>query len=217
MISRDPQPELFQRFMKELDREFATLHLERVADQVWVEETPTGPSAMRAAVTWSDTTAGSTPSFRIIPFAGVTVLPVEQLLARTWPEPREPFAPAVQCELGTLFDPPELLDFTVVASQERSVAAAIAARLDRHAIPWIESLRDPAELIAAIRKSGLRREVLLPAALAVLDQSENAVAELDAELAKLEVMGERSAPGWPSWLTLYRQFSDSLRAEIRVA
>jgi hypothetical protein len=89
--------------------------------------------------------------------------------------------------------------------------------LDRHAIPWIESLRDPAELIAAIRKSGLRREVLLPAALAVLDQSENAVAELDAELAKLEVMGERSAPGWPSWLTLYRQFSDSLRAEIRVA
>lgn len=80
-------------FIEELDRKLAALDLRQVADQMWVEENPTGPSAMRVAVTWSDMSTGKAPSFRVIVLAGVTILPVEQLLARTWPEPREPFAP----------------------------------------------------------------------------------------------------------------------------
>ena len=207
------QPPLLQPFLQELDQALEDVGLVRVADLVWAERDPTGPIAARAAITWSDVSARR-QSFAVSAFAGITILPLEQLLERTWPDPREPFAPAVHRELGSLSESGEPLEIEVGQHGDRSVAAAIAERFLDDALPWIESLRNPDVLVDAIRGSGLRREVLLPAILATLGRSTEAVAALDSELAALHPLHETSAPGWPSWASLYRQYSDALRKEM---
>jgi hypothetical protein len=212
-MTHKPNQELLGRFVTELDLALEEIELARVADQVWAERTPQGLSAARFAFTWSQPAGREHPSFAVTAFAGVSLLPVEQILARAWPDPRGPFAPAVQVELGALHDPPEPLDLQVADGEEASTAEAIVARFREDALPWLDTLRDPARLVEVIQASGLRRKIVLPATLVVLGKPEQAMAVLDTELATLSAEHDRAAPGWPSWASKYRLFSDALRAE----